>query len=164
MDWLLAPFEYELTTWHPLAVHLPVVLLPLGLLGACVYAVTGQPRVRLVLLAWFAVAALATWWAVRTGHRLYDEVEGTPIVEELIAQHRQPAVWTLRLAAAVALLLAGLSGWRRWRAITWRKANSVLRLGRDPAWARAAVLLLALAATLLVAYTGHVGGVMVWGR
>ncbi|MEL7167832.1 MAG: DUF2231 domain-containing protein [Bacteroidota bacterium] len=164
MDWLLAPFEYELTTWHPLAVHVPVVLVPLGALGACVYAFTGRPRVRAGLLVWFAVTALATWWAMRTGKALYEGVEGTPIVEELIAQHRTTAAWVLRFTIALVLLLAGLSAWRRWRRASWRKANSVLRLGRDPLWVRAVVVLLAFVAALLVVYTGHVGGVMVWGR
>ena len=142
MDWLLAPFEYELTTWHPLAVHAPVVLVPLGALGACVYAFTGRPRVRAGLLVWFAVPALATWWAMRTGKALYEGVEGTPIVEELIAQHRTTAAWVLRLTIALVLLLAGLSAWRRWRRAGWgvwgcRSAGepiaaSLLRTGGAP--------------------------------
>ncbi|MEM9996726.1 MAG: DUF2231 domain-containing protein [Bacteroidota bacterium] len=161
MDWLLAPFEYDLSTWHPLAVHLPVVLLPLGALAAVVYAVTGGVRLRLGLLVLFAVASAATWWAVETGQRLYDEVEGTPIVDELIAQHRTTASWTLRLSGAVTLLLAGLTGWRTWQL---RTSAGPRRLVADARWARLIVVVLAGAAALLVVYAGHVGGVMVWGR
>ncbi len=153
-------FEYSIPYMHPLAVHFPLVLLLLACGAALVYAIRGTALWRHALLTFLALGAAAAFWAERTGEALEESMEGTPIVEELAGFHQQAAHWTVRASFLALLVGIGLSLW--WR----RKAASTTRPLQtlpEPLWMRLVLLLLVGTTALLVAYTAHIGGVMVWG-
>ena len=144
---------YELPYLHPAVVHLPVAILLAAGGVACGYVVAGTRAWRHVLLGLLVAGAATSWVARETGGELADAVEGEPQVEDLLGAHARAARWTygFALIGAIAALAMAIDGRRR--------APSQ----RDPLAVRLVLLLPALAAALLVAYTAHVGGLMVWG-
>ncbi|MDX1547241.1 MAG: DUF2231 domain-containing protein [Rhodothermales bacterium] len=149
-------FQYEIPYLHPLAVHFPLVLLLTAAGTATVWAVRGAAfwrRCTLLLTGLGMAGGLAAYW---TGDDLYEGMEGTPIVEELVGLHEDLALYTLIVAALGLVTLAGLSVWLERR-------TTLERDPPDPLWARLVVAVLALAAGVLVALTAHAGSTMVWG-
>jgi uncharacterized membrane protein len=155
-------FEYEVPYLHPLAVHFPLVLLMLAAGTATAYAVLGVAAWRHVLLALLLLAVPAAYLAHRTGETLEDAVEGEPAVERFLEYHETAAAWTLRASVAALLVAAGGTFWLRRREGA-REAALDARPSREPLVLRLAVLVPVLAAAFLVAYTAHLGGLMVWG-
>jgi uncharacterized membrane protein len=147
-----AVFQYRVAYWHPLVVHLPLVLLPLAALAATAWAIRAAAVWRHVALASLALGAATAWWAVETGETLYAAVEGEPLVEALIAAHHAAAEWTVWASVLAAVAFVGLAVWRR------RPSAA-----REPLALRLALLTLAWTPAVLVVYAGHVGGLMVWG-
>ena len=71
--------------------------------------------------------------------------------------HEQAAEWTLWSALAAALLFGGAAVWLR-------RLPAPTAVGeRDPVLIRAVLAVAALVPAALVAYTAHLGGLMVWG-
>jgi uncharacterized membrane protein len=148
-----AVLQYDIPVLHPLAVHFPTALLMAAAFAAAVYAVHGRAFWRGATFLLASLGALGAIAAVRTGETMYRHVEGSPVVEELVGQHELMGRWTL--ASSVVLVLVLLAVW-------------YLRRGRSPAEREPLALRLivfasALVVALLVAYTAHIGGVMVWG-
>ncbi|MEM1044328.1 MAG: DUF2231 domain-containing protein [Bacteroidota bacterium] len=139
--------------WHPAVVHFPIALLLFGAAAAVVYGALGRAFWRGVALLAFAAGTAGAWAAVRTGKTIYEAVEGEPVVEALVGRHQALADWTLWVSAAVLAVLAGAAVWTR----------RTGRAGPDPLVLRLAVTGLAVAAAVLVAMTGRLGGQMVWG-
>ncbi len=144
--------EYTLPYLHPVVVHAPLACLLFGALAAAGWAVTARPAWRLVTLALTAAGTAASWLAVETGETLYDGVQGAPEVEALIKFHAQGATRTLWIALVATVLLAAATVWLRRRGTP-----------RDPLWLRLALTLLVWFAAAAVVWTGHLGGLMVWG-
>ena len=164
--------QYEIPFLHPLAVHFPLVLLLLGAGAAVFYLVLGRAVWRQAGLVLFALGALGAWAAGETGHTLYRAVEGDPVVEEVVGTHRQSAEATLWSSAAAAAAFALVSLARLRVRLPRRSAPPAegapppappVRPRREPLWGRLLVLLPALLAAGLVAWTAHLGGIMVWG-
>ncbi len=147
--------DVQIPYWHPLVVHFPIALLIFGAGAAAMYAVVGRTFWRHVLLLAFAAGTVGAWAAVQTGETIYESVEGTPIVEELVEGHREMGEWALWTSAATVAVLCGVMVWNR---RTGRGASA-----RDPVAVRLVVLALALTAAVFVARSGHLGGTMVWG-
>ena len=150
---LTAVFDFTIPTLHPLAVHLPIIAIPVAAVAAIGYAALGGPRWMHTAFGAALVGAAGALFATRTGESLEHSMEGDPMVELLIESHEWAGEWTLYTAAAAALILAVLT----WRA---RKRDAV---AEDPLWARVVVALLLVASAGLVLYAGHVGATMVWG-
>ena len=176
--------QYEIPFLHPLLVHFPVVLVLLGGAAAGLYLVLGRGSWRRAALVLYTLGAASAWAAAETGHRLYRAVEGDPVVEAIVRTHQAAAewtVWTSALAAAVFVALSVLALLRRApappeddeaappRRRWWpgRGGRAAARRGvrprREPLWGRVLGVVPALAAAALVAYTAHLGGLMVWG-
>ena len=144
--------QYELPVLHPIAVHFPIALLIAAFAVGVPWFVTGLGFWRNVMAVLSVLGSVGAAVAYLTGEAMEEASEGTPIVEEIVEFHETLALITLivSIAAAVAALVA-------------------VRLGRqgprptDSATMRAAVFTLVAAAAVLVAITGHAGGVMVWG-
>jgi len=92
-------------------------------------------------------------WRYLTGDVLKEQSEGTPIVEELVHTHEDAAIIGLILTG-LALLVLLLS--RRF------SDRDTTRAGIRPL-VRLLVTIVALAAGILIAWTGHIGATMVWG-
>lgn len=152
-----AVFRYEIPYLHPLAVHFPLVLLMLAGGAGAAYLLWGKAIWRRMVLAFLGLGAAASFWASQTGETLEEAVEGTPIVEELVAYHGGMAKLTTISSIVAFLVVVGFSIW-------WERKPKVSTLPqKEPIVFRLVVLLLAGFAAAIVAYTAHIGGVMVWG-
>ena len=102
MNWL------PMHSWHPVAVHLPLVALVLAV--AFDLAALPKRSVR------WRDAATVLWWlgllgaasAVTTGLIAYNRVEHSELAHQLMTRHRN-----LALATVAVLLVAALWRWRR---------------------------------------------------
>lgn len=136
---------------HPLAVHVPVVLLPLGALGLLV--LIAVPRWR-APLAWpvvgiLGVAAVGALVAKLSGEALAARV-GSP------GQHEQLGNWLL--ATSAVLFVAALAWW------LWQRRSARARRSTGVVGVLASMLLgtVALGAVIIVVLTGHSGATSVW--
>ena len=165
--------QYEIPFLHPLLVHFPLVLLLLGAAAAGLYLVLGRAVWRQAGLVLFALGALTAWAAGETGHDLHRVVEGDPVVDQVIGRHQAGAAWTLWTSALAAFAFALVSLARIRVRLPRRKkaadgeepevAEPVVASRREPLWGRVLVLPPAWAAAAAVAWTAHLGGIMVWG-
>ena len=144
--------QYEIPYLHPLAVHFPLVLLLLGGAVTAVYAALGTAGWRWAALALVGLGAASAIWAQETGETLADAVDGEPVAAVVLPEHTRGAQWTVRVSVLAALALACVGLWARRRPAP-----------RDPLLARLAALALVGLAAALVAWTAHLGGIMVWG-
>lgn len=142
-------FDYTIPVLHPLLVHFPLTLLLVAAPVALVWAVRKTAFWRGVTLLLLALGTLGALGAYLTGEAVEEQSEGVPIVEIFVEQHETLGLWTLIVAGAATLVVATL---------VWRE-----RSRRLPGAARWLAVVLAVAAAVLVAWTGHLGALMVWG-
>ena len=156
--------QYEIPFLHPLLVHFPLVMLLLGAAAAGLYLVLGRAAWRQAGLVLFALGALSAWGASETGHALHQAVEGDPIVDQVVGRHQAGAEWTLWTSAlaAFAFALVSLARLRRPRPPA-EGEEPAPPPRREPLWGRLVVVAPAWAAAAAVAWTAHLGGIMVWG-
>lgn len=157
MELIDSLLRYEIPAWHPLAVHFPIVLIISAAAVLILWSIRGATfwrRCGLLLLTLGMTGALFSYF---TGDELEEQVEGTPIVDELVPLHKDMALYTLITTGVALVLLAAVSLWLERR-------TTLERDPPDPIPARVLVTLLVVAAAVLVAVTGHLGALMVWGR
>ena len=157
-----AVFDYSIPYFHPLVVHFPLVLLLLAGGAAVAYAIGGTAVWRRALLILLALGALTAIVAERTGEALEESMEGTPIVDELAEFHETAAHWTVRTSFLALFVGIVVTIWWRRRQSSHTVAEST-PTPSEPLWMRLVLLALTGFAAALVAYTAHVGAVMVWG-
>ena len=156
--------QYDIPFLHPLAVHFPLVLLLLGAASAGLYLLLGRAVWRQAGFVLFLLGTLGAWAAGETGHELKNAVDGDPMVELIVGRHEDGAEWTLWMSALATFLFALVSAARlRLPRRAPEAPEPAPRRTREPLWGRLLVLLPALAAAALVAWTAHLGGLMVWG-
>ena len=148
--------QYEIPVLHPVAVHFPLALLLAAALSAVVWAIRGQAFWRRVTLWLVLLGTGGALLAYFTGEPMEEHVEGVPIVVELVELHEQFALYTLILAGTALTGLAAASFWLERR-------TTLERDPPDPLGLRLVLTAAVLAAAALVAWTGHIGGTMVWG-
>lgn len=129
---------------HPALVHFPIAGLPLALLGFVLYAATRQETFARADVPPLLVAGLFAVAAFFSGDAAEDAAGFTGDMHELVEKHELVAtivMWTCLALIAVRL-------WR-WRGLTgaWRAVYGVGLV----------------AATALAAYTGFLGGSLVFG-
>ena len=150
--------QYEIPYLHPLAVHFPLVLLLLAGAAGAVYAARGTVVWRNAVMIFLVLGSAGAYWAQETGETLEDDVRGEPMVEAIIETHEASAEWTLWAALGALALFGGASVWLR-------KLPKPTDVGeKDPMALRLALAVVAAVPAVLVAYTAHLGGLMVWGR
>ena len=149
--------QYEIPYLHPLAVHFPLVLLLLAGGAALVYLARGTALWRNAVMVFLLLGAAGAFWAQETGETLEEDVRGEPMVEAIVETHEEAAEWTLWTALGALAIFVAASVWLR-------RLPPPTSVGeRDPALLRAGLALVALVPAVLVAYTGHLGSLMVWG-
>ena len=149
-------FQYDIPVLHPLMVHFPVALILVGALAAGVWSVRGTAPWRHGTLLLMALGLAGGIAAYQTGETIEEYTEGTPIVEELVEMHEEAAWYALWVTGLATAALAGLSLWRARRPPPEDRPT-------DPLPVRLLVALAVLASALLIAWTAHIGGTMVWG-
>lgn len=95
-------------SWHPIAVHLPLVALALAVLfdGLDIWKVDPRWRVAATLMWWMGLAGAVI--AVGTGLRAYGKVDHSEPAHELMTLHRN-----LAFSALSVLVLTAVWRWRR---------------------------------------------------
>ncbi len=137
------PYWHDFPTFHPLIVHLPVVLIPLSPL-----LLTLGILLRNQSLTWVGIACLGLGWlgGLLSGEVFHPHVDAmTLLAQETLEAHEYWAKWTVGLSAAGALLgafgaLVSVQPWHR------------LLMGL--------ALCFALGAALSVILAGHQGAVL----
>ncbi len=137
-----------------MAVHFPIALLIAAALVSVPWLVSGAVRWRLTLLVLSGLGALGAAFAYFTGESMEEAAEGTPIVDELVEQHEELALYTLIASVLTFVVLAAVhySGTRRGGAAVSDSVRVRLVIGA-----------LVITSAVLVAITARFGGVMVWG-
>ncbi len=158
---------------HPLVVHLPVVLLPLAVVG--VAAMLLRPawyrQFRWPVLAITAVGTLGAIVAANSGESLEERVEdsGGRAVREAIEEHAEAGetARTLAIVFLVAVAAFVVIPWwleRRTRRVTAAEAAPVAA----PAWLRAVLMafvaLAAVGSLVTIIDAGHSGADSVWNE
>ena len=152
---------------HPLIVHIPVVLLPIAVLGAILIVVSPAWRARVGWLVVIAagVSLLFVQLAIGSGEVLQESVDET----DLIREHAHLGEGLRPYAAVFFVAVLALMLYDRWRA---RRAEAgdapAVANGtwRDPVMATLAVVVLASAVLSMVwVYrAGHSGAESVWSK
>jgi uncharacterized membrane protein len=157
--------NYEIPFLHPLVVHFPLVLLLLGAAAAGFYLLLGRGVWRRAAFILFVLGALSAWAAAETGPALADAVDD-PLVEQIVDRHAAAAEWTVAASAFAAAFFALLSA----LALRTRSSGGEPAEGeappprsREALSGRLLGFVFAAAAAVLVAWTAHLGGLMVWG-
>ena len=119
---------------------------------AGLWLIRGGAFWRDTLTVFLLMGAAGAAFAYFTGEAMEESAEGTPIVEEIVEFHEWLGLVTLivSIIAAIASL-----------AVSWGGRNATVRVDAVPV--RIALFVVVAAAAVLVAITGHAGGVMVWG-
>ncbi len=136
---------------HPLAVHVPVVLLPLGAIGLVLVLLVPRWRGTLAwpVVAVLGIAAVGALVAKLSGDALAARV-GSP------GQHEQLGNWVLAMAA---ILFASALGWWLWQRHLRRRRRSGGVMGLI---AGTVLATLALGSIIVAVLTGHTGATAVW--
>jgi uncharacterized membrane protein len=167
---------FEQASWHPILVHAPLVLIPVSVVFALIDFVRPSAGLRLAAVLLLAGGVGGAMLATQSGEAAQHQAErAAPAVEKvqaggpvarivggdsLLDTHARLGEMTrnlygLLLVADVGLLLVttpALARFRKGRTLVPRAA----RLGRG-AW-----LLAAVAGLVLVVFTGHYGGSLVY--
>ncbi len=145
-------FEYEIPVLHPFAVHFPIGLLLCVVVAAVPWTITGRDAWRVSMLVMLSLGTAGVAFAYFTGEAMEEAAEGSPIVEELVELHESLGLAALIASVVILLLVFGM--------------QTVFKRGATPGTPtafRVAACVLVVALAVLVAFTGHVGGIMVWG-
>ncbi|MCI4397366.1 MAG: DUF2231 domain-containing protein [Acidobacteria bacterium] len=142
---------------HPVLVHFPVAFLMLSALTAFLWLSLGKPFWRRATALLLLVGVLGGFAAYYTGDDVAEAFKDKPAVKVLVDRHEDAALWTMIMGciAAAAFIAANVSA-------ADKERKGLDGPDRKPR-IRALLFLLALAAAVLVGYTGHLGGLMVWG-
>lgn len=140
---------------HPLVVHFPVALLMVAPLFFALAALFPSKadcfgRTALLLLALGTIASIV---AVESGEEAARLADRTPEINAQIERHQDLADTTRNAFVALTVAYAALLFWPKLRRKEW--GSGALRL------VNVVTLIAALGGALLVANTGHAGGVLV---
>jgi len=142
---------------HPIVVHFPVALLmvaPLFLALAAIFPSKAGCFGRAALLL-LALGTIASFVAVESGEAAARLADRTPEINAQIERHQGLADTTRNVFAGLTVAYAAVLLWPMLRRKEW--GAGALRL------VNAVALIAALGGALLVANTGHAGGVLVHG-
>jgi uncharacterized membrane protein len=137
---------------HPLAVHAPVILIPLAAAVGLVYAFVPRWQAQ----TWWAAVGLAiaaplsAFVAVQSGQELRKLLRGTDL-----GNHPQLGERTWYAALGLGIAILALWGVRRWAPPAWRRQVAGVLAG--------VVLVAAVLALWAVIRAGHTGAQLRWG-
>lgn len=136
---------------HPLAVHIPVVLLPLGAIGVVLALLVPRWRASLAwaMIAVLGVAAAGALVAKLSGEALAERV-GSP------GQHEQLGNWVLIMAT---ILFGATLAWWLWQGKADRRNRPTGVIGLIVGTVLAS---LAVGAIIVSVLAGHTGATQVW--
>lgn len=149
---------YQIPILHPVAAHFPVAFILLAALTALAWLGWGTRfwrNVTLILLIAGFVGGLGAYF---TGEAAEEFGKGSARVEQFEEQHHSTALLTLVATGLSLFVLGAYIGASR------RLLSSGNPDEKDMPIVRVVVAVLVITAAVLVARTGHLGGLMVWGQ
>lgn len=145
--------RYDIPVIHPIAVHFPFVLVLLALGLVFIWLIRDRLHWLSMTLGAQVLAFIGTWVAYLSGEEMEEQSEGVPIVEELVHLHEDMAMYSLwAIGISIIVLFA---------ARHLHLSNS--SHPGTPLWVRLVGCAVQLIAAILIAWTAHIGGTMVWG-
>ena len=126
---------------HPAIVHFPIALSVVGALAAVAYLFLRKEWLRWFAPVLLSIALMGAVAAYFTGESAEDRAEKIGVPENLIQLHEERGIW--------GLWMVGLAAFLSW--VTHGKRQAV--------WLSS---LIAVMATSVILYTGHVGGKLVF--
>ncbi len=149
---------YQIPILHPVLVHFPIAFILLAALTALAWLGWGTRFWRNVTLILLVAGFIGGLGAYFTGEAAEEFGKGSARVEQFVKQHESMALLTLVATGLSLFVLAAYVG-----------ASRKLLSANDPdekdmPIVRVVVAVLVIASAVLVARTGHLGGLMVWGQ
>lgn len=145
--------DYTIPLLHPVVVHFPIALALAAVLTALIWMARNKMRWWRMTVVLNLLAFLGGIAALRTGEAMEDQSEGVTMVDRFVEWHEtmgERAVWALGTAIVVLFVMR------------WIGLREVAHAGVRLRWRLIAFFFVLLAA-VLVALTGHIGGIMTWG-
>lgn len=149
---------YRIPILHPILVHFPIAFILLAALTALAWLGWGTRFWRNVTLFLLIAGFIGGLGAYFTGEAAEEFGKGSARVEQFEKQHESTALLTLVATGLSLFALAAYIGASR------RLLPSSNPTEKDMPIVRVVVAVLTVAAAVLVARTGHLGGLMVWGQ
>jgi hypothetical protein len=159
---------------HPLVVHLPVVLLPLAVVGVAAMMVrpAWYRHFRWPVLVITAVGALGAIFAANSGEALEERVEDSAsgAVREAIEEHAEAGETARTLAIVFLVAVAAYVVIPWWLERRARRTTSTADAAPDgaPSWMRAVLMavvaLAAVGSLVTIVDAGHSGADSVWNE
>ena len=148
---------------HPLLVHAPIVLIPLGAIFSLVLMIRPKIRARVPLWLFPALCAMfltLTFLATQSGEQFDELLKGLAPIE----RHQELAETTQLLVAALfgSSVVQAFVRWRASSAASSEGKNSVRTLQQTETALSVAVAIVAITATIWLIRTGHAGAEAVW--
>lgn len=149
---------YQIPILHPILVHFPIAFILLAALTALAWLGWGTRFWRNVTLILLIAGFIGGLGAYFTGEAAEKFGEGSARVEQFEKQHESTALLTLVATGLSLFVLAAYTGASR-RLLSPGNPDE-----KDMLIVRVVVAVLVIASAVLVARTGHLGGLMVWGQ
>ncbi|MCS6831682.1 MAG: DUF2231 domain-containing protein [Armatimonadota bacterium] len=149
---------YQIPILHPVLVHFPIAFILLAAVTALAWLSWGTRFWRHVTLLLLVAGFIGGLGAYFTGEAAEEFGKGNARVEMFEKQHENMALLTVVATGLALFTLAAYIGASR------RLLPSDRPDEKDLPIARVVVAVLSIAAAVLVARTGHLGGLMVWGQ
>lgn len=149
---------YQIPILHPVLVHFPIAFILLAALTALVWLGWGTRFWRNVTLILLIAGFIGGLGAYFTGEAAEEFGKGNARVELFEKQHESMALFTLVATGLALFVLAAYTG------VSRRLLPSNDHDEKDMPMVRVVIAVLVITAAVLVARTGHLGGLMVWGQ
>jgi len=149
---------YQIPILHPVLVHFPIAFILLAAVTSLAWLAWGNRFWRNATLLLLLAGFLGGLGAYFTGEAAEKFGEGNPRVEQFEEQHESSALLTLVATGLSLFVLAAYMG------ATRRLLPTAASGDGDLPVVRVVVAVLTVASAVLVARTGHLGGLMVWGQ
>jgi uncharacterized membrane protein len=142
--------DYAIPVWHPLLVHLPIVLIPLGFLALCLFLYNKEMVWRRICLFLYAFSLIFGYLAYTSGETLEHQTEGEAQTELFVHDHENGAKAVIALTLMIFSLLCVAE-------IRQRQNKKI------PQALYITLFVMGLTDVIAIAYTGHLGALMTWG-
>ncbi len=145
--------RYTIPVLHPIVVHYPIALAALS--SAAILVWLFRDRIVWLKAGLFiqAFGSIGSIVAFLSGEEMEHQSEGVPIVDELVHLHEDVALFATWVIGIALAAMVGAYLFSR---------NDTVRPG-SPLWIRSLLFVLTISGAVLIAWTAHIGGTMVWG-
>jgi uncharacterized membrane protein len=147
-------FDYAIPSLHPLAIHFPIAFLLAGAAATVWFAYRPSMTALHMATVFHVLGLIGAIAAKITGESLEDSHGGGALAQLFLDTHEDFASYVVYAGGITVVGLLFFQWMTRQLGPDAIDTRSSFRWG---------VALMSIATAMLVAYTGHLGAVMVWG-